>query len=117
MKDRSCMPVNRSHRGELPVGNQVVLEIRREGEELSQLKDERWELVRWALWGYIRDASNVYCMRVIAIVTNVCFHLTSEFGWQALISWADLRVDNFAEMIRPIRFFTTMILDADESRT
>jgi hypothetical protein len=56
-------------------------------------------------------------MRVIAIVTNVCFHLASEFGWQALISWADLRVDNFAEMIRPIRFFTTLILDADESRT
>ena len=44
MKDRSCMPVNRSHRGELE--NQVVLEIRREGEELSQLEDERWEPVR-----------------------------------------------------------------------
>jgi hypothetical protein len=58
MEDSSCMPVNRSRRGEL--GDQVVLEIRREGEELSQLKDERWELIRWALWGYIRDVSNVY---------------------------------------------------------
>jgi hypothetical protein len=33
---------------------------------------------------------------------------------QVLISSADLRVDNFVEMIR---FFTTLILNADESRT
>ena len=36
-----------------------------------------------------------------------------SIGWEVLMSSADLRVDHFVEMIR---FFSTLILNADESR-
>ena len=38
---------------------------------------------------------------------------SSEFGLQMLIGLADMSANNFVEMIR---FFTTLILNADESR-
>jgi len=56
----------------------------------------------------------LHCRTISIQSTNVRFDLSSEFKWQVLISSADLRVDNFVEMIR---FFTTLILNADESRT
>jgi hypothetical protein len=38
---------------------------------------------------------------------------SSEFGSQLLTSPVDIRADNFVEIIR---FYTTLILNADESR-
>jgi hypothetical protein len=45
---------------------------------------------------------------------NVCVDFSSEFGSQVLMSSADISVDNFVGMIR---FFTALILNADESKT
>lgn len=45
--------------------------------------------------------------------TSVCLGSSSEFGLQRLIGLADMSANNFVEMIR---FFTTLILNADESR-
>jgi hypothetical protein len=44
---------------------------------------------------------------------NVSLDPPSEFGSQVLTSSADIRADNFVEIIR---FYTTLILNADESR-
>ena len=45
--------------------------------------------------------------------TSVCLDPSSEFGLQVLMSLADIPADNVVEMIR---FFCTLILNADESR-
>jgi hypothetical protein len=45
--------------------------------------------------------------------TSVCLDPFSEFGLQVLISLADIPARNFVEIIR---FFSTLILNADESR-
>jgi len=46
-------------------------------------------------------------------LTNVRIDPSSEFGSHVLTSSADIRADNFVETIR---FYTTLILNADESR-
>ena len=45
--------------------------------------------------------------------TNVCYDFVFNFGLGVLISPTDIIADNFVEMIR---FFTTLILNVDESR-
>jgi hypothetical protein len=44
---------------------------------------------------------------------NVRIDPSSQFGSQVLITSADMRADNFVEIIR---FYTTLIHNADESR-
>jgi hypothetical protein len=44
---------------------------------------------------------------------NVRYDTSSEFGSQVLTSFADIRADNFVEIIR---LYTALILNADESR-
>jgi len=44
---------------------------------------------------------------------NVSFDPSSAFGLQVLTSFAVMRADNFVEIVR---FYSTLILNADESR-
>jgi Gly-Xaa carboxypeptidase len=53
------------------------------------------------------------CQTIYIPSTSVRLDSTSEFGLQKLIGLTDMSADNFVEMIR---FFTTLILNADESR-
>jgi hypothetical protein len=54
-----------------------------------------------------------HCQITYIPSTSVCLDSSSEFGLQMLIGLADMPANNFVEMIR---FFTTLILNADESR-
>jgi hypothetical protein len=61
-----------------------------------------------------RMAETVAHCRTISIPsTSVCLDPSSKFGLRVLINLAGIPANNFVEMIR---FFSTLILNADESR-
>jgi hypothetical protein len=54
-----------------------------------------------------------HCQTTYIPSTSVCLDSFSKLGLQMLIGLADMPANNFVEMIR---FFTTLIINADESR-
>lgn len=59
------------------------------------------------------EGTAAHCQTIYIQSTSVCLDSSSDFGRQMLIGLADMPANSFVEMIR---FFTTLILNADESR-
>ena len=73
-----------------------------------------WNLTRHIVRYNHQDGGNGHSLpNGIHTVNERMFGSSSEFGLQVLISLADIPANNVVEMIR---FFCTLILNADESR-